>query len=475
MIDPRLAAWPPDATDGSLVVSASRLKNIGGEKGDPGCTRRYAGAYLFDMKQASSGATDLGTAVHSVAQHYQATGEVPEPESDAGVIFAAGAHLVNYTGRLLVEHEHVGLLPDGTPFVAYLDGHSPHGKDTACVVILGAPAEAAGGAVVVQDIKTTGSGERYALEAGEGSKGLRRDLQAMFYAWVILCLPHWFCPPLPDGHAGPKHWQWWDPEERAAKTARLRWLYFQTKGTPRAWEATDWVTPTMAADFMQTSIMPLVAQMKAVHEAVARGIVHTVNEFDRNIEATCKWCGVNERQACEYGTLGTPATDLIQLKRRPQMTPQERLAALKAGHAARAAGATTAAAAPAPEAAPASPPPEAAPTPPPSATAAPSPEALTSTTADVAALASVTAAPSAPAARGRGRPRTRPPATPPGAGINPPEVVEALAKLQPEGPSGAVPTQTGCGIPTTDALQVAAQLARLLPSGMALTVQGTKS
>ena len=130
---PLLAPFVPEP----LVVSANRLTKIGGEKGAPGCSRKYAGEYLFGYKQAGSDATALGSALHSAAETLQETGEIPDPEGRVGTLLQAGVHLLTPDGyndalvhsgpahRLLVEYEHVGELPplaDGTrvSFVAYL-------------------------------------------------------------------------------------------------------------------------------------------------------------------------------------------------------------------------------------------------------------------------------------------------------------------------------------------------------------------
>ena len=275
----QLAAWPPD--EPPFTLSASRLDKMGGKFGNPeeGCERKYTGEYCFDMRQSGSEATERGTIIHGMAEHYQATGEVINPESEEGVIFAAGMHLINIFGRLLVEHEHVGVLPNGVPFVAYLDGHSSRGDDTNCVA--------------VRDLKTT-SDPKWALT----TETLPKNVQAMLYAWIIMCLPHWFCPPLADGHFGPKHWQWWDPEARRAKCVRLSWLYFLTKGNPRAWEAFKFVYPDQAMAYCKEVIEPLSEKMAAAHRWRLENPAASLSEVDRNPEA-CRsprntfgrWCG----------------------------------------------------------------------------------------------------------------------------------------------------------------------------------------
>jgi hypothetical protein len=326
------------------TISASRLKVMGGEKGAPGCERKYAGQYLFGLKQSETPALHRGSELHWLAEHLQLTGELLNPESEMAVLLASGAHLLKQCGELLIEHEHIGELPDGTPYVAYLDGHS-------------ARAENGTGTIIVQDLKTSSS-PRYALQGydqaeldGEdaspeqralvgcqdktGPYSLRLDIQAQFYAWILLCAPpHWFAPTLPDGAAGPRHWQWWDPVEREARVARLRWLYFLTKGNPRAWEETDFVLPAHAAAYMSDVIMPLVAKINAMHQWHAANPGGKLDEIDRT-PASCgnagRWCGTYEHDACNFEHIGTPINDLIQLKVRKTMTPQERLAQLRSG------------------------------------------------------------------------------------------------------------------------------------------------
>jgi hypothetical protein len=435
-----------------FTYSASRGKVIDGEKGQPGCERRYAGQYIFGFKQSTTAALANGSELHAKAEHLQLTGELLDPESDMSVLLASGAHLLGMCGPLLVEHEHRGELPDGTPYVAYLDGQSERALNGT-------------GTVIVQDLKTCGS-PRFALrgldqddDTGEdmspdyralrGARALdsdpfalRNDGQAMFYAWILLCAPaHWFAPTLPEGHYGPQHWQWWDPKEREARSCRLRWLYFLTNGNPRAWEETDWVMPAQATAYMNTKILPAVARITAIHRWRLANPSATLDELDRT-PAACnnkgRWCGTYEHDACNFEQIGTPINDLIQLRVRKPMTPAERLAQLRGEVAATPVAPT--AAAPAPEAPAASPPPAAA--------ADPSPVAVTSEPAPVAAPVSEKAAPGAAAAeltRGQKAAATRAatraankaaaaatPAAALGAGVNPPEAKEALAKLASE-------------------------------------------
>jgi hypothetical protein len=315
---------------------------IGGEKGKPGCERKYAGTYCFGLKQEETDALRDGSDLHKKAEVYQDTGVIPEPESRLGALLASGAHKLTQTGPMLVEWEHVGELPDGTPYVAYLDGHSARGGITNCVIIL--------------DIKTT-SNPAFALVPGDGEMGLLTHPQPMFYSWILLCNVHWCCPPLPDAGPecqcgqypgcvgspvgdvyGPKQWEIWDPKERNAKDVRLRWIYFLTRGVPRAWEVTDFMTPDRAAYWMQDTAMPLVARILAIHAwhaAQPPGTV-TLDDFDRNFGActiggrAMKWCGAGERGACNLEALGTPIDTLITIGRKPVTSAAERLAALKA-------------------------------------------------------------------------------------------------------------------------------------------------
>lgn len=435
------------------TMSASRLKAIGGEKGSPGCERKLAAAYLFNLKQAETDALRRGSALHEAAEVLQATGEIPDPESEVGRILRSGAHLISQCGDLLVEYEHVGTLPDGSPYVAYLDGHTEFPSQQT-------------GTVIIQDLKTTGN-PAFALTAGNGEYGLLRDIQVMFYNWILLCDVHYFCPPLPDGHYGPKHWRLWDPVARHARCARDRWLYFLTRGVPRAWEVTDFCLPETAAAFMKDNILPLVQKINWIHEYHYAHPGMSLDEFDRNFNACQrkqKWCGAGEAKACDFTALGTPIIDLIQLRVRPKLTPQERLANLKRGCGSAnpqqldevspasatlvdtqpesdpptmtpqeridalkknvaagvatgvpaAAAAIVAAATPAPE-------------------PQPAPKAEPSVTETPAAASTNDSAPAAvavvdPAPKRRGRP-PKAPAAPPGAGINPPEAVEALAAV----------------------------------------------
>lgn len=339
------------------VISASRLKTVGGEKGAPGCERKLAGAYVFGMKQASTPALERGTILHGSAEVYQATGVIPDPESEESIILAAGAHLLTTCGKMLVEYEHRGFLPDGSPFVAYMDGHSPNGGPCNTVVI--------------QDIKTSGS-PRHALtgadENGEGDTDpnvdhyhLLNDIQSMLYAWILLCCKHEYRK---DENSP---WMVWDPEVMfetpRARNARLRWIYFLTKGNPRAWEVNAFVLPPAAEAFMTSVILPLVSKINALHQwhySNPHGSIDDVEPNGRACDGRGRWCGVYEHNACQFDRLGTPLLDLVQLKVRKVTTPQERIAAVRARQQAAAAAAGGAPpAAPAPVEAPAATPPPA--------------------------------------------------------------------------------------------------------------------
>jgi hypothetical protein len=449
------------------TISASRLKSVGGEKGKPGCERKLAGHYLFGLKQAETDALRGGTALHEAGEVLQATGEVPNPESPTGRILRSGAHLISQCGDMLVEYEHVGTLPDGSPYLAFLDGHLERADPLL-------------GSMVYNDLKTCGN-PAYALVADDDSDyALKKDIQVMKYAWILLCDAHWYCPPLPspteecgcDGWGtgcaavvsgpmcGPKHWRWWDPVAKHARVGRPRWLYFLTKGNPRAWEVTAFVSPAEATAFMHNTILPLVARINAIHEWHYANPSASLNDFDRNFEACRKsgmWCGVGEAYACNFEELGTPILDLIQLKVRPKMTPQERLNALMKN---RAAGVNTGVTEPKTDPKVTAPPgatpaPAGAAT---SATAQPQPTAPAESVAVVAepsqdSAPSAASAPSAePAApkRSRGRP-PKPPVAPLGAGVNPPEVVDALATLALEADCTKVtaPVAAPAAVPTT--------------------------
>jgi hypothetical protein len=373
------------------TISASRLKMVGK------CERMYAGAYGWGLKQASTPALERGTALHSAAEHYQETGEIEHPESTIGTLLAAGTHLLECCGKLLVEYEHQGELPDGTPYIAYFDGHSEAGVPEF-------------GTVIVQDLKTTGSAAR-ALTPDT----LLKDEQAMFYAWILLCSVHRFRK---DEQS---EWQVWDPAARFARSVRLRWLYFLTAGNPRAWESTAVVSPATAAAHMAGTIMPLVARIRAIHDWRAANPGASLEDYARDMNACDgegKWCGVGEREACEMHIPGTPAEKLVQIGRNPskqgthEMTDNERMNALRAKYASKAtpsAAVVVAAPEPTPE---------------------PIVEAAVEETLTPAPVAPVEAPVVEAPVRAR-KPRTPAPAAPPegAAGVNPPEAVEALAKL----------------------------------------------
>ncbi len=443
----------PSVTD-PVVISATRLTVVGGEKGSEGCERKYFGQYPLGIKQEETEALRRGSALHLLAEIFQQSdGHVELPESEVGTIFRSGAHLLSTCGPLLVEWAHSGQFPDGTEWIAYLDGHSPDGGHTVTVV--------------VQDLKTTSRPDTALNTDKDSPNYLAKNIQSMFYAWIILCCPHWYAPPLEDGHFGPMHWRWWDPVVQRAKNVRLRWLYFLTSGKPRAWDVSVFVTPEQAQAFYEDTIASLVVKILAIHRWHQQNPGAKLDELDRNSSA-CKgrqiWCGPGEHGYCDLQQLGTPIADLVQLRVRPKLSPQQRLAALKKPGAPPAEPTTptkehqnmptpaelaaerlaalkaknkpavtgVAAPAPAPEAPAASPPSES-----PCAPGATAPV----TGAEEETSAPAASAPTSPNGTTEAPKKTRQrraPAAPPvnpvtgtTAGINPPEVTEALANLPP--------------------------------------------
>lgn len=313
------------------VISATKLVKVGGEKGAPGCPRKLAGEYLWGVKQAKTAALERGSALHAIGEVYQNTGEVINPESDEAEIFQAGRHLLE-VGTMAVEWEHGGELPCGTPFVAYLDARDH--------------CELSDGRFRIRDLKTCSRAQSALTESTEDDKSmwLRNHHQAMFYAYLLLCVKHMTAPPLPsDKHFGPKHWEVWDPQERIPSgQVRLEWIYFRTKNRATAWPVADVVTAEEAQEYYDTHLAPLVREINLIfywREQNPDASIDELSVFEKN-GLSCKgqaiWCGPGEHGLCDFGAPGEPVEQLVQLRKRPkQMTPQERLAKRKAERAAR--------------------------------------------------------------------------------------------------------------------------------------------
>jgi hypothetical protein len=458
------AAMPPAPLRALPVISATRLKAIGGDKEDPGCERKYAAQYPRGLKQFPTSALDTGSALHKLGEVFQITGDVELPESELGDIFRAGAHLLapgEPWGRLDIEYEHRGLLPCGTPYVAYLDG-----------------AARTDDAVLIQDIKTT-SNPRYAHSADS----LTRDLQAMFYAWILLCDDgHWYAPRLGDGEYGPQQWKQWSTD--GLQCAYLRWVYFLTRGNPRGWIPVDddkelpRVSTELVAMHYRVHIAPLVEKIIALHQWHDANPDAKLSEIDRNLQACSgrgRWCGLGERNACEFGAIGTPILTLLTQGPRKMTTSQDRLAALKARRAQTAVTSdpkVEPAAAAAPE----------------EAVASTTPSASAPTEQEPVAAAPETSAPesssvsSAPSAvsepkRGRGRPKAT-------VGINPPEVLQYTDEQggKHSSPAAAV-KMTADGAPSpadvatagTEFFDAVTHLRSLLPTGTTVTITAVAS
>jgi hypothetical protein len=384
-----------------LVISATRLKVL--DVGHPNaCERKYAGQYLFGLREEQGTAAQFGEEFHKAAEVYQLTGTVPAPESVIGKLLRSGAHFLRKPGSgALIEYEHRGHLPDGdsvrgkpgTPFVAFLDASDP----APSFGVLSIDHPEARDELQVDDQKTTSAPDRALTDAT-----LPVDLQAMFYAWIMIT-PHWYAERIPYGHLGPQQWRKWDPT--GIRTVQLRWNYFLTRGSPRAWQARAFANLDACKTFMHDRIMPLVERAKALHAAHAAGTLLTLNDAEHDLHACGGagiWCGA--KNECNFNVGG-----IVALRRNKESKEPMGLADLRAKY-----GQKKPAAPPAPE-------PEVI-------------ETIAEEETDEEEVEETPAPPPPPAPKTRAK-RTPPPAAPPapaGDTINPPEAVEALAEIRAE-------------------------------------------
>jgi hypothetical protein len=392
------------------VISATRLKTVAA------CERKYAGQYLFGLKEEQGAGAQFGEQFHKAAELYQETGDmgVP-PESAIGKLIRAGGHYLRRPGSgALIEYEHRGFLPDGdavrgipgTPFVAYLDASDP------APVFGSMQVETTFG---VDDQKTTSDAARALTD-----QTLLTDLQAMFYAWIVVT-PHWYARRLPHGYYGPQQWMPWKPGDRIREVA-LRWNYFLTRGPTRAWQARAFAKLDTCREFMKAEILPLVRRIRALHAAHDAGTLTELNDAPRDLhgcDGVGHWCGAFTK--CNFSAEG-----LVQLRTinsNNKDTNNMGLAELRAKYGQKPSTAVESAPAPAPAA---------------PATLAEY-KSLPVVEADEATEESAPEAPPvepapAPAPRAR-KPRQAPPAAPPapeGDTINPPEAKVALAQIRAE-------------------------------------------
>lgn len=372
------------------VISASRLKTIAA------CERKYAGQYLFGLKEEQGSGAKFGEDFHKAAEIYQLTGVIPAPETAIGKLLRSGAHFLRKPGSgALIEYEHRGELPDGTPYVAFIDA-----SDAApSFEILSVDT------FQVDDQKTTSAAERALTDAA-----LLEDMQAMFYAWIVFT-PHWYAERMPYGFQGPQQWREWVPPKNLRAVA-LRWNYFLTRGSPKAWQAKAFAKLDACQRFMAERIMPLVGRIRALHDARAAGVLAEVNHAERDLhgcDGVGTWCGAAD--ACDFNAGG-----LVALRRNKESKQPMGLAELRAKYGQKTAAAPAPVAPPAPE------------------PVVEEPDLVEAEAEEVEETPPPKPAPAAPAARTR-KARVAPPAEPPapeGDRINPPEAVQALAEIRAE-------------------------------------------
>jgi hypothetical protein len=419
------------------TISVSRLQKAA-------CERKYVGHYLLGLKEEQGAGAQFGTEFHAACEAYQLTGDMGvSPESTIGKLLRAGAHFLKLpkSTNMLIEAEHRGTLPDGTPWMAYLDASDAWVNPLTATLC-------------VDDQKTTSDAAR-ALT----SQTLPEDLQGGFYSWIMF-QPHEY------RLTEESPWLEWDPA--GIKSVRLNWNYFLTRGSPRAWNVPAFISRQQADRHLDTRIMPLVERVKAIHAAFDADKLSLLNDFARNMGAcggVGTWCGASAQ--CDMNRAGTSV--LVQLTTKPKQENTDMgLAELKAKYGQK--PTTTPAASPKAESTE-----TVASSQPSESVAAPAAEEPASATAAPETSPPVTeSAASAPSAR----PRTRraPPVAPPapeGDTINPPEAKSALAELQVEPKAFNSDVR---GTPATDELMLSIiAVGKLLPVGASVTITGVRA
>lgn len=224
------------------------------------CRRKWGWRKIAKIKGSNRFAR-LGTLVHEQLEAYLVSGKQPDPELEQGRIAEAGLHLLpTHKDPGLIVESHVFTITDEAWYEGFADWvEHPDSHE---------------GIPLIGDHKSTGN-FKWALS----EEDLKRDVQANIYARAAM--------------------QMYDTEESLAK-----WVYYRTKGKPRARPVCVEFRRQEVEDFFGEVIDPMAAKVHADYreadDRIADGQtrVQAVLAMEANVGACSMYGGCPYRENC---------------------------------------------------------------------------------------------------------------------------------------------------------------------------------
>lgn len=262
---------PQGELDRNFILSASQLETFAS------CMRKWAWEKIGGFKPPQNASAGLGDRVHKLLEAYLKTGALPDQSTREGEIATAGLHLIPapQAPGLTVEFEFNFSSPRGNLFT---------GRKDFIVRVPGYP-------TLVGDHKTT-SDFKWAKDEEE----LRSNIQAVIYAADAL---------LRD----------------KGEAVDLRWVYYLTKGSPKAREVTTrLLVPDVAQAF--EAVDNLADQL---HTVRALTTPETILEVPPNLDSCQKFGGCPHQFRCNFSPQGRLAAVMASQDKERLILPMANL------------------------------------------------------------------------------------------------------------------------------------------------------
>lgn len=268
-------------TDQEWVVSPSQIETW--DETREGCNRKWGWRYIAGIKAEPTGSAQLGSSVHAMLERYLQFGELPDQSTREGQIASAGLHLLPEPSKsIIVEDEFTFRSPAGFLYGGRVDFqyHLPGGFQGS-----GPPVW------VVGDHKTTGD-----FKWMKTPDKLQHDPQAIIYGANSLLL---------------------SGDDQVA----LHWVYYRTRGTPKAEES----TLTLTVSEIQDRFQRLDNVSEKIHKALK--VITDPLDLPANLDACRKFGGCPYQHLCASSNGGTISLGdsyrsyMSNLPQIPQMPP----------------------------------------------------------------------------------------------------------------------------------------------------------
>lgn len=237
------------------------------------CARRWAFRYRTNLpKPPPTAQNALGTAVHAIAEAYNKTGVVAPDKTEALELFRKGLPYMPFPGKGTPEYRFERTIGD-IPYMGFMDWRG----DSEDI-----PGEGRVGAPAVLDYKTSSDPEKYGFK---GPSDFLTNVQPLLYLQTAL-------------------------EENSHDTARAHWVYFKTKGKPKAYAVSALLPRAQVEDAFD----------RVVHSAAKKIVSLRVldpNELEPNRDACFDY-----RVRCEYADHCKPDAEEIYDMTEPNLLSQ---------------------------------------------------------------------------------------------------------------------------------------------------------